>query len=196
MIKIILLISFIIFTILGCYEYHEELWIEHDLSGKMTAIYVTPLWINFDSVRTSNTKRLIDSLPGIDLLDWSDKSNDSNRIISFSVKFTNVDSLHNLVDPTLLINHFANISVKKNWRGDFVYSREIAPIRNKMPQFMIDNRPLIFDLITHIDGKIKKTKGEYLTYEKEGHTVQWSFGSGFPLKKSESIKVVFKTNSK
>lgn len=104
-IRLVLISVFVIF-LTSCIEYREELWLEHDLSGRVNFEIGLPMLtgIEDDEIPDLSIVALCDSVEGVDLKTYNTYMVDKNTWIHVELSFVNI----------LLLNEIEN-----EWFGKF-----------------------------------------------------------------------------
>lgn len=105
-IRIIIFFVLILVLLTSCIEYREELWLEHDLSGRINFEIGLPILtsINDDEISELSIVALCDSVEGINVVSHSTYMLDENTWVHVELSFENI----------LLLNEIEN-----EWFGEF-----------------------------------------------------------------------------
>ena len=115
------LLIIMLFLLVGCVEYNEEMWLNPDGSGKVSLRLV-------HRSNYANTQEIMrkSELPGIHLISSQVQKNGPFMVYKVTFKFDNIESFNRISEEPTPADFLGQISINKNSEGHLVYKRRIS----------------------------------------------------------------------
>ena len=115
------LLIIMLFLLVGCVEYNEEMWLNPDGSGKVSLRLV-------HRSNYANTQEIVrkSELPGIHLISSQVQKNGPFMVYKVTFKFDNIESFNRISEEPTPVDFLGQISINKNSEGHLVYKRRIS----------------------------------------------------------------------
>lgn len=119
--KMLPLLIIMLFLLVGCVEYNEEMWLNPDGSGKVSLRLV-------HRSNYANTQEIMrkSELPGIHLISSQVQKNGPFMVYKVTFKFDNIESFNRISEEPTPVDFLGQISINKNSEGHLVYKRRIS----------------------------------------------------------------------
>ena len=119
--KMLPLLIIMLFLLVGCVEYNEEMWLNPDGSGKVSLRLV-------HRSNYANTQEIMrkSELPGIHLISSQVQKNGPFMVYKVTFKFDNIESFNRISEEPTPADFLGQISINKNSEGHLVYKRRIS----------------------------------------------------------------------
>ncbi len=113
-----------LFLLNSCMKYHEEIWLNKDMSGKIQFdMEIHQIWSNFKIPQDSEIIAIINQSSGVVLHSLSQQETDSLLTISALLGFENPGQLQAVFSHPLLHAYLGDINMTTNKKGHFVLRR-------------------------------------------------------------------------
>ena len=180
----------LLFVFIGCLEYHEEMWLEKDGSGKLNfkiglAEFIAMLDnLGDDDEDIFDRKKITDelnSIEGIEVLSSDSYYKNGRKWVEIELTFDSVENLSNLQNmeegPALV----GDIYWEKNEKGKFGFFRTVKTDISSSSDDNTDNENQTVEIlkqyewsyIVHFPGKVIETDDTGEITDKT--TVTWTF---------------------
>ncbi|MEN6445255.1 MAG: hypothetical protein ABFC98_04325 [Candidatus Cloacimonas sp.] len=181
----------------GCVQYDEELWINHNGSGRavLRVIHRSP-YENPEEIMRKAT------LPGINLQSYSIHRKGPDVIYTIRFKFKSIDAFNNVNDQLGAADFWGKITLNKEPGRRITFKRRIA-LGNQEPEevdgiedilgrLQPDNP--IWTYKVHLPWKIISTNALSENVDYENRTVTWRFDTRKMWHKQELMTVELRKN--
>lgn len=188
--KRLALLLLTLFVLAGCVHYDEELWLNHDGSGraKLRVIHRSPYENPEEILRKA-------ALPGISLQNYNVTRRGADAIYNIEFKFRSVEAFNNVNDQLGAADFWGKITLNKEPGRRITFKRRISlgsqesdDDFEKIFSRMQTESP-VWKYKLHVPWKIISTNATAENVDKNTRTIAWSFDTHAMWNKYELMTV-------
>lgn len=190
--KKMLLLFPVFLLLLGCIQYEEEMWLNHDGSGHVKMqITVSSNYQNIESISKYA------NIEGVHLLNFKTYRNSGNTYYDVEMKFDNLRSFNTLNDQDALAHFIGKSELIKGKRGLVTYKRVIS-----LGSTEINDEDQIADLfqaiftvnrnwsyILHLPYSVVTANTAPASIDYKNNTVKWNYEIAYLWNKDQTMEV-------
>lgn len=188
--KRLLMLMIALLVLAGCVNYDEELWLNHDGSGraKLRLIHRSQYENPEEIMRKS-------SLPGISLQSYNIQRRGPDAVYTIEFKFKSVEAFNNVNDQLSNADFWGKITLNKEPGRRITFKRRISlgsqesddDFENIFSSLQTENTHWNYKL--HVPWKIISTNALPENVDKENGTISWRFDSDSMWNKQDMMTV-------
>ncbi|MDD4309543.1 MAG: hypothetical protein PHO32_04120 [Candidatus Cloacimonetes bacterium] len=188
--KRLALLLLTLFVLAGCVHYDEELWLNHDGSGraKLRVTHRSPYENPEEIIRKA-------SLPGISLQNYNVIRKGADAIYSIEFKFKSVEAFNNVNDQLGAADFWGKITLNKEQGRRITFKRRIAlgsqesddDFENIFSRMQTESP--VWKYKIHMPWKIVSTNAKPENVDIATNTISWSFDTNAMWNKYELMTV-------
>lgn len=188
--KRLLMLMIALLVLAGCVNYDEELWLNHDGSGraKLRLIHRSQYENPEEIMRKS-------SLPGISLQSYNIQRRGPDAVYTIEFKFKSVEAFNNVNDQLSNADFWGKITLNKEPGRRITFKRRISlgsqnsddDFENIFSRLQTENTVWKYKL--HVPWKIISTNAKAENVDHDTGTIAWSFDSDSMWNKQEMMTV-------
>ncbi|MDY0151886.1 MAG: hypothetical protein RBS43_06390 [Candidatus Cloacimonas sp.] len=193
--KRLALLLLTLFVLAGCVQYDEELWLNHDGSGraKLRLIHRSPYENPEEIMRKA-------SLPGISLQGYNIQRRGADAIYTIEFKFKSVEAFNNVNDQLGAADFWGKITLNKERGRRISFKRRIAlgsqdgddDLENFFSSMQTESA--IWNYKLHVPWKIVSSNALPENVDAKNHTITWSFDTQKMWNRNEMMTVELEKN--
>lgn len=188
--KRLALLLMTLFVLAGCVQYDEELWLNHDGSGraKLRLVHRSPYENPEEIMRKA-------SLPGISLQTYDIQRKGADAIYTIEFKFKSVEAFNNVNDQLGAADFWGKITLNKEPGRRITFKRRIAlgsqeaddDFENIFSSMQTES--MVWNYKLHVPWKIISSNALPENVDAKNRTISWSFDTRKMWNKNEMMTV-------
>jgi hypothetical protein len=188
--KRLALLLMTLFVLAGCVQYDEELWLNHDGSGraKLRLVHRSPYENPEEIMRKA-------SLPGISLQTYDIQRKGVDAIYTIEFKFKSVEAFNNVNDQLGAADFWGKITLNKEPGRRITFKRRIAlgsqeaddDFENIFSSMQTES--MVWNYKLHVPWKIISSNALPENVDAKNRTISWSFDTRKMWNKNEMMTV-------